>query len=294
MKITLDKAIIWLLPYLYLVSATYYWGYWGIFGLDAFNFYAISDLIKGVIYPMTDALWYSLGLFPIIVLYDMVSKRTEASNPWIKLLATAAVVVIGLLFLKYGVGVFLPERLSEQVLPSRLNDLNGAWYVLSILGAILSQYQAHIQDLNEYAEKLVTAPSQQVLQRPQLAIVVFIYSFYLLFLPGRSYWNGRENALRIIANKEFDYTIADSIECPKKKIYKFLGKAGDYYVLSPLNHTKRVVIKVDKLNPLLLENFSCDDTASVRRFKTHQDELALAATLVKQPIPSLHKQHKAK
>lgn len=39
-------------PYLAAISLLYYAGYWGVLGIDVYNHFAVSDLIKGAAYPM--------------------------------------------------------------------------------------------------------------------------------------------------------------------------------------------------------------------------------------------------
>lgn len=73
MNISLDKAILWLLPYLYLVSIAYYWGYWGTFDIDAFSYYAVADLVKGVTAPIASALAYSVIAVIVFFIAELIS-----------------------------------------------------------------------------------------------------------------------------------------------------------------------------------------------------------------------------
>ena len=99
-----------------------------------------------------------------------------------------------------------------------------------------------------------------------------LYTGFLLYLPCQGFLAGKENAMRISQNKEFDYVIADSLAGPKG-FYKYLGKAGDYHVLVTLDNVKRIIVPADELKSLVIEQYSLDVPASVRRFKFHVKQL---------------------
>jgi hypothetical protein len=44
------------------------------------------------------------------------------------------------------------------------------------------------------------------------------------------------------------------------------------------DNSKRIVIPIDKFTPLIIEQFSLDDTANVNRFKTHYKLLSPTKT----------------
>jgi type III secretory pathway component EscS len=101
---------------------------------------------------------------------------------------------------------------------------------------------------------------------------------FACLLPARSFITGRETALRVAEDKEFFYTIADSLEVPTKQIYKYLGKAGDYHFMLTQVTNKQVVVPCAKTEVLLIEKFSLDDSVSIRRYQFHQKELAALAS----------------
>jgi hypothetical protein len=97
---------------------------------------------------------------------------------------------------------------------------------------------------------------------------------FIILLPGQAYIDGINRALKIKYGRDFDYTISDAIG-HEKKIYKYLGKAGEYHILISMDNIKRIIIPVGDLKPLVLEKFFVDDTASVRLFKNNQRQLVL-------------------
>lgn len=275
MKIEFDKALLWLVPYLYLVSVMYYWGYWGTFGIDAYSYYDISDLVKGTISHIGSTIYVVGGVLTIILFWDklgdIIRDAFKSDTPIV-----VRLTLIGLL-LAFGFTIFAfvhsPRFIKNDDVV--LNDSNHELLFYKILSYTipLVSTMAICLILSKNGSKM------DVTYR--YCLVAFITT-----LPARAFFNGKEQATRIEQNKIFYYIVADSIAAPQKSIYKYLGKTGDYNMLVTLDNSKCIAIALDKLSPLVTERFSVNDTISMQRFKVHQKELigkVLKQSDLKQP-----------
>lgn len=262
MNISLDKALLWLIPYLYLLSVTYYWGFWGTFNVDAFSYYAVSDLVKGVIAPIgTPAALMALLIFGALAL--IISAKTFSNWLITKEIRVITQIVLSIFFafvfffcFRFAFAFFVHKRLHTDI-----DDKNHLIAVLTSLFFVLAVVLS-----------FVTAASHAISKSFNYFFTTILYTGFLLYLPCQGFLAGKENAMRISQNKEFDYVIADSLAGPKG-FYKYLGKAGDYHVLVTLDNVKRIIVPADELNPLVIEQYSLDVPASIRRFRFHIKQL---------------------
>jgi hypothetical protein len=179
---------------------------------------------------------------------------------------------IGILFFRYGIVHFTEKRINTVIDSGLSNNTNIAFFAISVLLASIAQLNSHQINRAKYYLGFKHPASEEEVKRfidkePKPSSTLFIAVVFTCFLPGRSYLTGAENARRIKENKEFDYIVSDSLGNNQKSIYKYLGKAGDYHLLMPLNNTKRIIVPFDKISPLTLENFSLDDPSSIKRFR---------------------------
>jgi hypothetical protein len=249
MKISLDNALLWIIPYLYVVSIAYYWGFWGALGIDAFNYYQVSDLVKGVTSPLATTLaWIgAFGLFMIV--WDRIMSAILERN------LTLFVIVSIVLFLCIGFGYYWSWRLVISTIPAAGSELK--WHSSWILtGAFI---------LTRYLDN--NLPKTFLEGRLRTIVILFF-----VMLPCQAHLDGRNKSLFIREGQEFDYVVADSLAGPKS-VYKFLGKAGEYYFLSTLDNQKRIITPAEKMSPLVIEHYLKTDSASIKRFLVTEKSL---------------------
>jgi hypothetical protein len=248
MKIEFDKAILWLLPYLYLVSTAYYWGYWGHFDIDAFNYYPISDLIKGITSPILQTILFSTEILAFLLFLRFVVEDLFQRSP------VVIIVIFGLLAV-LSTYILTSDNPLYYFSDHKPGDTEAAerWLILIAIGNIIS---------------IVVHGRLPKLDKSNDSFRFIIINF-LVLLPCRASVDGYTKAIHIKNDSSFDYVITDSLATKNKALYKYLGKAGDYYILSSLDNLKKIVIPTEKLSPLVTENMSIDDSASVQRFKAH-------------------------
>lgn len=256
MKLTFDKAILWLLPYLYLLSILYYWGYWGTFNIDVFNYYAVSDLVKGIISPLRNIsstlLVITIALFAVEWLGSFVKTKTVK----VGLILSLAASVPLFLFLLYGIAYVMgshPDPVHPESLPVYL-FLSSVWFYIAARLA-----------MRIYGGMPETFDPIEVIR--------ILFTICLIVFPSRVFFNAKNEALLIKQNKEFNYIIADSLVGKGRDIYKYLGKVGDSHILLTRDNSKSIIVPTSKIVPLVIESVSLADSASMRRYTANRKSL---------------------
>jgi hypothetical protein len=260
MKIEFDKALLWLVPYLYLVSIAYYWGYWGYFDIDAFNYYPVSDLVKGVTGPISITFIIVALVSPMVALGRLIGEHLPSLSrkQWMWLGVVLTIIVIAIVVFK----LFFKKTTTTTVTNLDSNNyFNTLRVILTSIGAIISFL------IDE------TLPKQGAAKD---AIRYSVILFFCL-MPFEANVDGKTQARRIEQNERYDYTVVDSLATPEKAVYKFLGKAGDYYILLSFDNTKRIIVPVTKLNPLLIESYPQDSPATEAILEKRKKQLELIA-----------------
>lgn len=259
MNLSFDKALLWLLPYLYFLSILYYWGYWGTFNIDIFNYYAVSDLVKGIISPLRNIistlLVFTIALFGVEWLNSLIKTKPVKTGVFLSL--AASVVIIAFLFtgFSYAIGKH-PDPVHAESLPVYL-FLSTSWYYIAARAAMrIYGGMPETFDAFEVAKILLTVG--------------------LIAFPSRVFFNARNEALLIQQNKEFNYVIADSLVGKERNIYKYLGKVGDSHILLTRDNSKSIIVPTSKIVPLIIETVSLTDSASMRRYAANKETLQSA------------------
>jgi hypothetical protein len=261
MKISFDSAILWLLPYLYLVSVAYYLGFWGTFDIDAINYYPVSDLVKGVTIPisMTSTIAAVLEITMAYVKYsaEKILRKSGALTLGSIMVVTFLVTTISF--------ICRNNSIVDDVAKTTNMFRNIAGILLFVFVVITAKVESTFTP---------TSISKSTLR--------FSYLLFALYLPCQANIDGRINALVIHENEEFNYVKVDSIAAPKG-IYKYLGKAGDYHFLLSTDNIKQVIMPSDKMNSLVIEHFSRKDRLSVARFAASMKLAATPSVIEKSP-----------
>jgi hypothetical protein len=264
MKIEFSKALLWLVPYLYLVSIMYYWGFWGTFRIDAFNYYQISDIIKGITAPISSPLTF-ISIMGGYLASVSILKAILDEWGWLNKLNLIAQLIIGAsILIAYGASYFwLMAHFTEQRIHTQLTSNENENVTDSIILFISSCIIGVV----------ITATNIKQEDGIKKISIVGAFALSLSMLPSLSFGQGKLTALRAKHNKEFSYVITDSIEPKRKIIYKYLGKTGEYYILIDLNNRRHHIISISKIDPITLENYSLDDAISLNRFRLHLKQL---------------------
>ena len=282
MKITFDSAILWLLPYLYLVSVMYYWGFWGTFDIDAFNYYAVGDLVKGVTAPIGPTLLYVLGIALCLVLVVMFFRTPDTPQA---ALAVIIFVPVSIAFSYYAyrtVDIFPHYSFANAFTNINLTSSLEAKRQAGLLQKTTSPFYANnpfllLSTFVYVASTLVASMTALSSSKSEASLRTNLLRFFgilfIILMPGQAFTTGKGRAIIVKNNRAFDHVVADSLVYPKG-VYKYLGKAGEYQILLTLDNLKRIIVPTSKLNPLVLESFSLDDSASVQRFNVLQKQLA--------------------
>jgi hypothetical protein len=262
MKISFDKALLWSLPYLYLVAIFYYWGYWGTFEIDAINYYPISDLVKGVTARLASTLlWTTISFLLYAAYWLFLDSGWAKNNPhilrrmFIGLACLCAALVILVLVLFKMTSPSLPVDQSSK--PFFQQTLAGA---LPFLVAVLISFSLETYYI---VKKGMRANS--------LRVLTFLY---MVWLPCNSFVSGKKAAWAVIENKDFDYIVMRG-GVMEDGIYKYLGKAGESLFFVTLDNSKHIVATAASINPIVVEHY-LNDRASQRRFRINLRRLISA------------------
>lgn len=257
MKIEFDKALLWLVPYLYLVSILYYLGYWGTFSIDAFNYYELSDLVKGIVAVLGLPMLYVLLICFTVFIGVWITDDTVKLKSLFERRKAKALLVAGIIFIISAIILYAFFGVNDT--KTKVSDSNGMFLLMKI--ALLSISLTFSVGL---AVELSTGKVYKSFASTLCTVSV------LTLLPCNAFVTGKNNAFKILQGKEYDYVLVDSLAGPHPEIYKYLGKAGSYYILINLKNDKRIAVSTDRLNPLLIERLSLDDSASVRKLEIHR------------------------
>jgi hypothetical protein len=256
MKLPFDKVLLWFLPYSYLVSICYYWGYWGTFNINAFSYYEISDIVKGVISPISTPLGFLMVVGLMMLISEIVSSKIENFSNTTIVFLSFVVVSAMYTFLQFGLSYFIGEHPDSG---------DKTYHTVYIGVTALYMFGASRLALK------VTKSSDYITIENYKWYFPLIY--FACLLPGNAYRTGKDTALRIVHNVEFSYVITRSLVTPKKSFYKYLGKAGGVHILLTLDNSRHIILPLDKLAPLIVENYSILDSLSIKRFRTHAKQL---------------------
>jgi hypothetical protein len=248
MKIEFSKALLWLVPYLYLVSIMYYWGFWGTFRIDAFNYYQISDIIKGITAPISSPLTF-ISIMGGYLASVSILKAILDEWGWLNKLNLIAQLIIGAsILIAYGASYFwLMAHFTEQRIHTQLTSNENENVTDSIILFISSCIIGVV----------ITATNIKQEDGIKKISIVGAFALSLSMLPSLSFGQGKLTALR----------------AKRKIIYKYLGKTGEYYILIDLNNRRHHIISISKIDPITLENYSLDDAISLNRFRLHLKQL---------------------
>jgi hypothetical protein len=246
MKIEFDKAILWLIPYLYLVSVLYYWGYWGTLGVDVFNYYPVTDLIKGITTPLRTSLALALftGVYFIFLkfLIDKSKKQYTNRMTWL----------MGFIILTLNPTLDYFNKKTHTDYTRLMYHMELIENCFTFLMVIISYY------VNKNLTKM-----NWVLDHARFSLLCAT-----LILPVQSFCDGRKIALATQFNRNFLYTVTAYVN-KRTVVYKYLGKTGDYQVFETLNNHKKIIIPVTELKPFIFEEYSMNDRGTLSRFRAN-------------------------
>jgi len=261
MEIKFDKLLLAVVPYLYFVSICYYWGYWGTLDIDAFSYYAISDIIKSIVSPISS----TLGGFLLLVLaLASTNALDEMSKSW----SNKKIVIISLLSTLVIYYAFYYGT-TELMINHPDVKTKGGYFVR--IGIYIIYLFLTVRLTLKICFWIITPQIKEYYNW------IYFSIYCLIAIPGKTYMSGKDNALRIIQNKEFEYVSTYSLTAKKPWIYKYLGKAGEYYLLSTLDNKRFIIAPTSKLSPLITSRFLVTDSISTREFRLRVNLLTAAA-----------------
>ncbi|MBC6698091.1 hypothetical protein [Hymenobacter sp. BT190] len=265
MKISFDRLAFWILPYLYLVSVAYNTGYWGTFGIDAFNYYPIQDLVKGVTAPLVSTVVVTLINSIFHMLCKAVLERLGNISGWFVL-----VVVI----ISCGAYYYLNLRPVTSDTERLVIEARTNWDVYFIGFMFLNFI------VSSLIGKLII-PENAGYWRKEGTLGVL---FFVNFLVVNAFIEGRKDAWQIENNYVYDYVIPSS-QNSSINLTKYLGKAGNHHFFLSNNNSVRTIIAEEKIEKLELGYYILGD--SVQEARLNQYKAAMHSDSVNQLLQKL-------
>lgn len=293
MKISLDKAVLLLIPYLLALSIFYNNGYWSLFSLSIFNYYEVQDIVKDIAWPL-----FKFGglliapLFLAILMYvsiyknesqksaeEIKTEQDEIKKAWKEMPFKKKVFNFGrfILILSLSSVVFLLVVSVVTIIFYPIED-DGA-FVLKYLDSLSKYFNLRLL----YFALFVLIASMTIAKRVQgvsgidgmkTAVAILMLSLTALI----AYHYGRIEAYKIISGTDFRYWIDKKGNGRKyltkvNKNYLFLDDAqyinpnGNDYKLDTLNYNPQIVIiSEDSLKSIELGYFGTSISSTGTRF----------------------------
>jgi uncharacterized Tic20 family protein len=248
----LKNPILLVIPYLYVVSICYYWGYWGMFNIDIFNYYGVQDIIKGATNSMFFTLVLVLLMMSLVTSFHYLIQESIRNNV-MKFLDKHATkfLLFNISIIIIGIYSFYKVATSPQGISRDEPELTVITLFIIIIPFALSYIVYEIVFKNiAFKDKFIKS-----------SIVIFCLS-----LPVNSFAGGIASSLSVLNDSKFDYIINSKKKSTIRGVYKYLGKAGDYYFLSTLNNKQYITVKADSIQPLIINHYSAEDLKSVEYF----------------------------
>jgi hypothetical protein len=217
------------IPYLTFCAGLYHIAYWGTFDINGLAYIGLSDLVKSFVHPC-------LYFFAIALLSFILNE---------------GILNLGIVF-PYGGGRDTPTG----------RKLNSKWArsILLLLWLYMIFMLYSHGDAIRWLFWAFTVAIVPILVLDNLGLWKNDFEDYklrvhairiLVFLPVLSFASGKYQGELIFKNLQYQYTTSDTIipnaNSSKPDTLKFLGNAGDFFLLTDLTNTRIVFVKNDIL-----------------------------------------------
>jgi hypothetical protein len=216
-----------LIPYFFLCAGLYNIAFWSPFGVNAFSFLDVADIIKSAIVPFFYTSFSSLFL--------LIFQYSGMYN-----------------ILPYGGGNTKPPKLLKKIIWALLNSVYYGLVIYLIAihtdkwkGLYLPWILA-IGAFHTFSEYLL---KKQIIEHSKTS---FLLIYVIILLPVFCYTSGTVNAEQIYENKKCEITNNIIPGIP----LKFLGKASDHYIFVSVNNLEKYIFSTSEIKGLKLIEFS--------------------------------------
>lgn len=241
MKISFDKILLYLIPYLLIISLCYNNGYWSLFNLNIFQYYQVQDILKAISMPafrfiglttlpvmIIAASMLSWSEAPIIIDKDKLKKWQRPKRPldkpaetpkWQRLIAAItllAFIACILIIAVSGTIVYLSPYYDESYF---IDGYIGTLEEISIARVISMCF------IIPFAIGIIYDIMIEDRSYNDIRIMMTMMSVFVTF--AIAYHFGRLDAYKIILGTDFEYWVNK-----KGKPYKMLGKVDKFYFFS--------------------------------------------------------------
>ena len=263
----LIKSTALVLGFLFAISTAYYLSFWSHFDVDALQYMAVEDIIKGVAYPLRFMGLWLAGLIVLAVVTLATIDILTSSLP-IKYSKISLGVFMGYTLL---VGIFYTLTYFNKIQADKDITSIGSSFLFSFFFAFIYW----LTDKKYDQEKTAASQAQQTYSKihPAVSISNKLVIFLFIFLPISAIIAGQTDAKKILNKEQYDYVMASDL--PKDSVrlappyLLFLGAAGEKYIFADTAQSERLIIDKEELKTVRIHHFDQNDSSSKIRRKNY-------------------------
>ena len=246
------KSAAAVLGFLFALSTAYYLSFWGYFGIDAFQFIAVEDIIKGIAYPLRFAGAWLSGLFVFIIVltsFSAVTKYKGLIGDYKDTLISFVVIVL-VMFVIYLLNA--NGRMAGMALSVAIS------FLLMTVYFLFEEVNIKNKLLPDYTEEI---------NNPLIRIVNVVTIYCLIFLPINAIVAGQIEARIIHDGVRYNYVATE--ELPKDKVKTkemflvFLGALSEKYIFVNKAESEEYIVDKSDLTTFKIHHFDSSDSVSV-------------------------------
>lgn len=215
----------------FVASGLYISSFWGNFGINIFPYLDVSQLILYGLAPIIDnALPYIISAFIALVFLSDIfpfggfeKMKQSGEVPKIEIITKR---IVGISFF-----AVMPVLLIIAFFVNKVGFFHLLPVVLTLLSVFVTNY---------FVKQNIVLPNN--FDSTIIAIVIFVLT--------SSFAMGKIDSTEILLNKKFKYIKLDS------ENYKFLGKAGEYFILTTLDNSEEIIFNANNCDYLTLYDFN--------------------------------------
>lgn len=244
------------LGFLFGLATANYLSYWGFFNINAFQYMAVEDIIKGIAYPLRyGGAWLlgAIGLILFLNIADAITSSLPKRGKWL-------------------LGILLVLSVTSTVTYVQYADNTVMGMIFSIVLSLPIMAVYFIIEAEHGRSKAANSSAEH----PLLTAFNVLLVYASIFLSINAIVAGQVEARAIHSGRRFTYLLSKDL--PKKKVDTkepyliFLGAVSEKYIFIDKREDEHFILDKENLPSLRLHYYDEANSASQRHFKRHLKE----------------------